>query len=875
MHFVHKISAFPCLGLSVKSFPVIALLFFLPSHKMAAQVMDDFSDGNFTAAPSWFGSSGEFIVNASGQLQLNATVAGKSWLSTAFAVMPNQSTVWEFYVKQSFAPSGANFGRFYLMSDQTDLSGPLNGYFLQFGEAGSGDAIELFRQTGTALTPVCRATAGAIASSFAVRVRVMRENNGDWQLLIAYDATNNFVTDASGSDAVHQQGQYTGLLCTYTITNATRFYYDDFYFSTTEVGDSYSPQVLSLEVLTSRTLQITFSEDMDSTSVSDPLAFVVEELSLHPEIIERQSDARIVVLKFPSDFRNGYTHTLEIQGATDLAGNVIADTAVAFLFFQPYPIRFKDIIINEILPDPSPTVGLPEAEYVEVYNRGSEPVDLSGWTLSDETSAARLEHFILLPGRHLVLTNAAEKFDVSGDAMDVPLPSLNNSADLIKLRDPEGLVVDSLGYSASWYTDDTRDGGWSLELIDPENICAGTRNWTISESVSGGTPGTENSVRASLPDNIGPLVVTVAPSDSLTLIIAFDEPLDKELPPADHFEIEPMRDIMSVHFNDPSLSSIALGLGNPLQPGEFYNITVRDVYDCSGNPLQTGMISLQFIIPEKAGPSDIVINEILFNPMPQGVDFVEVFNRSDKVIDLNHWSLANPLKDDEDKAVTLSERLNIMKPGEYRVFTEDADVLKGEYIAGNESAFRETDLPPLNDDEGLVIIRDHLGRMIDSVSYSDDYHNPFVRDGEGISLERISPSSPGIEVSNWRSASSQSGYATPGYLNSNVRAEALSDDLVSVEPEVIRPGNSPLSFALIRYHLAHGGVMANVRVVDQQGRSIRQIASNELLGSEGFFRWDADLDDGSPAAVGYYMVWFEIFDAEGMVQVVRKRLAIF
>ncbi|HEU5146750.1 MAG TPA: hypothetical protein VFT90_08550, partial [Chryseosolibacter sp.] len=121
----------------MKTFPVIALLYFLPWHHMTAQVMDDFSDGNFTTTPSWVGSTSDFIINGSGQLQLNATAAGKSWMSTGFAVNPNQITVWEFYVKQSFAPSGANFGRFYLMSDEVDLSAPLNGYFLQFGEAGS------------------------------------------------------------------------------------------------------------------------------------------------------------------------------------------------------------------------------------------------------------------------------------------------------------------------------------------------------------------------------------------------------------------------------------------------------------------------------------------------------------------------------------------------------------------------------------------------------------------------------------------------------------------------------------------------------------------------------------------------------------------
>ncbi len=49
-------------------------------------------------------------------------------------------------MKQSFSSSATNNGRVYLASDQSDLTKPLNGYYLQFGEANSNDAIELFRQ---------------------------------------------------------------------------------------------------------------------------------------------------------------------------------------------------------------------------------------------------------------------------------------------------------------------------------------------------------------------------------------------------------------------------------------------------------------------------------------------------------------------------------------------------------------------------------------------------------------------------------------------------------------------------------------------------------------------------------------------------------
>jgi hypothetical protein len=39
-----------------------------------------------------------------------------------------------------------------------------------------------------------------------------------------------------------------------------------------------------------------------------------------------------------------------------------------------------DLIITEVLADPSPQLGLPPVEYVEIYNRSSQPVNLDGWT---------------------------------------------------------------------------------------------------------------------------------------------------------------------------------------------------------------------------------------------------------------------------------------------------------------------------------------------------------------------------------------------------------------------------------------------------------------------------------------------------------------
>ena len=128
------------------------------------QVQDDFSDGDFTNNPAWSGSTSQFIVNASMQLQLNNTVAGQSYITTPFIANTLDNYEWQAYVTHGFSPSGSNYGRVYLTSNQADLTQPLNGYYLQFGEALSNDAIELFRQSGTSSVSVCRGTGAAIAA---------------------------------------------------------------------------------------------------------------------------------------------------------------------------------------------------------------------------------------------------------------------------------------------------------------------------------------------------------------------------------------------------------------------------------------------------------------------------------------------------------------------------------------------------------------------------------------------------------------------------------------------------------------------------------------------------------------------------------------
>ena len=76
------------------------------------------------------------------------------------------------------------------------------------------------------------------------------------------------------------------------------------------------------------------------------------------------------------------------------------------------------------------------------------------------------------------------------------------------------------------------------------------------------------------------------------------------------------------------------------------------------------------------------------------------------------------------------------------------------------------------------------------------------------------------------------------------------------------------------YHFEQSGYVANATILDQQGHTVKSLANNEVLGVEGFIRWDGDRDDGSRARAGYYMVWFEVFNVDGKISTFRKRVVV-
>lgn len=642
--------------------------------------------------------------------------------------------------------------------------------------------------------------------------------------------------------------------------------------------EAEAPFVKEIVVADENHLQIIFSEVLEISSAENKSNYQVTEIGA-PTTVRLMGEGNYVELFFLTSFVNGKTYQINIQSVFGLYNNEIAPTEKAFMYFRPIKANAFDIVVSEIFPDPTPPVGLPEYEFVEIYNRSEHPFDLSGWRLIDPGANGSIPAYLIQPGEHVILASAAARphYQSFGKILTVSnMPILNNSSDQLWLVSPEGLTIDSISYQLSWYKDnDKRDGGWTLERIDPDDLCREELNWTASVDPKGGTPGKVNSVNEFRPDLTGPQLLQAIALDEEMLLLRFNEKISDESLKSIKITLSDNLNADEVFFQDQGKTALIIRISPRLIPSKVYQVKIEDVYDCPGNVIQDAFKDKSFVLTEAAEVGDVAINEILFNPRPGGVDFVEIYNSSNKYFNLKGWRIGNYANGESinSRSITMTDEL--FPPGSFKILTPNINILKGDYPQTKEEHAFVLTLPSYPDREGSVSLLNNEGHVIDYFEYHENMHSTLLRSREGVSLERISHEHPGQVNSNWKSASSVAGFATPGYVNSASRTQHNLDEYtIKVEPEVFMPRYGIEDFTRIQYAFDQAGLSANVFVIDQQGRKVKTLANNELLSVDGFFTWDGSDDNGAKVKTGSYMLYFQVFNASGFQQVFRKRVVV-
>jgi len=841
----------------------------------AAQLQESFSDGNFTQNPIWSGDAGSFIVNAQNQLQSNGPATTGTIVQLTTPSQAIVGTTWEFWVNLKLATSSTNYTDIYLVADNADLkNNNTNGYFVRIGN--TTDEVSLYRKDAgkTAVIIINGQDKTIATSNNLVRVRVTRTIDYEFTLSIDVSGTGqNYVSQGKMVDATHKRSGYFGVLVRYTSANSKNFYFDD-----VSIVDNQPPILNELQTINTQELILTFNEPLLPAQAQN-LANYTLNGTIKPLIAEL-AEPGTVRLVFGQSFGIG-NNTLTIANLQDLYGNTITNpVSWSFTFIPPAVIpNYNELIITEIMADETPVVGLPAQEYIELYNATADKVfSLQGVKLSDATSTTTLPNIQLLPREYAVVVPNAQvaNFTQFGKVVGISnFPGLNNSGELLQLQQPNGRLIYAVNYSEAWYKDaQKREGGWSLEMIDVTNPCAGSESWTASINPKGGTPAQPNSVAAANPDNTPPTIVNATAISATQVSVRYNERLDSaQAATIANYKLSPEISITNAQVQSPLFTEVILTLNAPLQQKQLYTLTATGITDCSGN-LNSQPLTITFALPSVPVPGDVVINEILFNPQPNGVDFVELVNRSDKYIDLKNWQLANTSGDTIANLRTITITNYVLTPGQYVVLTSNPENIKTNYPAANQQAMLQmVSLPSYPDNAGTVVVLQPDGKAADRFSYTSEMHFALLDDVNGISLERIRLEGESI-ASNFHSATTTIG-ATPGYKNSQSQESIAAQQTFNVSPPVFSPDNDGYEdFTTINYSTGKAGLTVNITIYDSQGREIRKLIRNELLATNGFFRWDGLKQDGSKAAIGYYIFYIELFGLNGEKSVFKEKVVV-
>lgn len=855
------------------------LLLLISPTIAAAQIDERFNDGNYAQNPPWKGDTASWKINDDKELQSNSSVVNDFfYLSTE-----NKKAVgteWRLTIKLNFNTSSANYTDIYLISSSESLRQTDNtGYFVRMGN--SSDEISLYRKDKQSAVKIIDGIDGTLNSSNSnVVITIKRDNYYRWQLFRKINQ-NEEILEGMATDSTYQASAYFGIL----VKQSTTSFFGKHFFDNIEIKellpDTLAPEIVSVMATGENTADILFNEPLEKESAEITSNYSADHSLFMPASALLDSlNSRLVHLKYNESFPVRTPITLTVNGIKDLSGNVL--NAITKKFVRYVPAAF-DLVITEIMADPEPVVKLPNTEWIEIKNNSPFDINLKNWKIAKESSTGNpLKDYILKSGNYAILCSSTAASSMSAYGNLIPItnfPSLNNNGDLIYLLSPEEKVIHAVRYFDSWYNNALKkNGGWSLEMIDTNNPCTGAGNWSASTDDMGATPGQLNSINGPNADTISPKIIHAFANDSMQILLYFNEPLDSIS----------AENIIKYDISDgigkplratalpPLFEKVSLDIATPLSKGMKYTITLNGITDCKGNAIFSNS-NVFVALEEKSDSIDVVINEILFNPKSDGADYVEIYNRSNKTVNLKKLSLGGMnIAGQIIQINALQQEDRLLFPKEYAVFTEDVSALQRNYLIKNPGAvFIIKELASMADDEGKIVLLNEEGQVIDKLFYKDDWHFKLLNNTEGISLERIDVNVDSQNEQNWHSASEFAVYGTPGYQNSQLKQEKNNTNNISIHPEVFSPDNDGHDdFLSINYLFDKPGYLLNIVIYDASGRIVRRLQNNNLCGIKGFYRWDGLDDVNRMVQQGIYIVYAEALNVYGKIKKFKSTVVV-
>ena len=589
-----------------------------------------------------------------------------------------------------------------------------------------------------------------------------------------------------------------------------------------------------------------------------------------------------------------------------------------------------DVLINEVMADPRGLTKLPATEYVELHNTTDREINLEGWTFVYDKTSIPLPDTELSAGGYAVLYKAGREISVADGAAEVAMKrfpaNMINAGKPLALKDPSGTVIHSYTYPKAkagrsiergegdkWHLSSDPRGGTPGEensegapdkpekeksspgdvlinevMADPRGLTklpateyVELHNTTDHEIDLEGWAFVYDKTSIPLPDAelpAGGYAVLYKAGREISVADGAAEVAVKRFPANRINAGKPLA------LKDPSGTvihsytypkakagrSIERGEGDTWHlssdprggtPGEENSEGAPDKPDEPNKPNEPDAT-------EQVEPREIILNEILFDPQPRGSEYIELYNRSDRTLSTHGLAIALRKSDGHlGTRHSLTSLATTLAPGDYLVLTSDPNGVTSLIRTPALDVIRRFKLPALNNQGAtIVLLRTADSTVVDEVTYSAKWHSSAVKIRRGVALERISPDGSSQEAANWTSASSETGYGTPGYKNSQSGTSSqIAEGATISEPEY----NASTRDYLIRYRMDKPDYRCQMAVYSSNGQKVAVIANNQLLTPEGEIRWD-----GAGLTPGVYIFYVELYHPDGSSQHIRKPLLV-
>ncbi|MFT6815802.1 MAG: hypothetical protein ACJAZ3_001714, partial [Sphingobacteriales bacterium] len=375
------------------------------SHLSFSQVKDDFNDGDYQSSPLWMADSTYWTINDSFQLQTLKNSSSSS-VSISTASKLATSCIWSFDVHMAFSPSSSNRLEVFLISDSSDLTKAQNGYFLRIGKSGSEDGIDLYRlKNGSSSKIISGRTSTVSNDENHFNIKVIRHTSGLWNLFSDTSFNQNYLIEDSVSDNEIKIGAFFGFLAKYTVSRSDLFSFDN--INIVEIPDSIPPLLKAVSLINDSTLLIQANEKLNTLNTHNLSNYSLNSQNSFATRVQNFNGTDFELV-FDNLLLIDGLNTLNINSLKDFKGNISSEIEHVFEFDRPQLYSKGNVIITEIMADPSPSVDLPEVEYIELYNDSKDTINLIGWQISDPVTTTTISTLRMFPNTYLILCKVGD-----------------------------------------------------------------------------------------------------------------------------------------------------------------------------------------------------------------------------------------------------------------------------------------------------------------------------------------------------------------------------------------------------------------------------------------------------------------------------------